>query len=53
MGSTVGRSCDLPWIVFTTYSRFLWRPTVGRFCPSSSTPSDPAGYRPLGGVWEK
>ena len=28
---TVGRACDLPWVVETTYSRFFRRPTVGRF----------------------
>ena len=30
-GSTVGRRCDLPWVVITTYSRFFRRPTVGLF----------------------
>ena len=30
-GSTVGRRSDLLWVVSTTYSRFFWRPTVGRF----------------------
>mgnify|MGYP000915064074 CR=1 FL=1 len=29
--STVGRPCDLPWVVSTTYSRFFRRSTVGRF----------------------
>lgn len=33
-GSTVGRLCDLPWVVITTYSRFLGRPTVGLFLGS-------------------
>ena len=28
---TVGRRCDLLWVVETTYSRFFGRPTVGRF----------------------
>ena len=28
---TVGRPCDLPWVVSTTYSRFFRRPTMGRF----------------------
>ena len=27
----VGRRCDLPWGVITTYSRFFRRPTVGLF----------------------
>ena len=31
---TVGRTCDLPWIGETTYSRFFRRPTVGRFLGS-------------------
>ncbi|ERJ70341.1 hypothetical protein HMPREF1556_01609 [Porphyromonas sp. oral taxon 278 str. W7784] len=28
---TVGRRCDLPWVVLTTYSRFFGRSTVGLF----------------------
>ena len=30
-GCTVGRRCDLLWVVETTYSRFFGRPTVDRF----------------------
>ena len=42
--STVGRLCDLPWIVETTYSRFFRRPTVGRFLTPSEVPCQ-AGWR--------
>ena len=28
---TVGRRCDLLWVVIKTYCRFFRRPTVGRF----------------------
>ena len=34
-GSTVGRLCDLPWVVLATYSRFFRRPTVGSKMPPS------------------
>ena len=37
---TVGRTCDLPWVGETTYSRFFRRPTVGRFL---RVPKDGAG----------
>ena len=46
-GPTVGRRCDLPWVVMTTYRRFFRRPTVGRFW-GVPLPLIPSGYSPRG-----
>ena len=44
---TVGRRCDLPWVVKTTYSRFFWRPTVGPILGSSEGGAAAFGRRLL------
>ena len=46
---TVGRRCDLPWVVETTYSRFFWRPTVGPILGSSEGGAAAFGRRLLKG----
>ena len=43
---TVGRRCDLPWVVSTTYSRFFRRPTVDRFLPLPRARSERGGIAP-------
>jgi len=43
--STVGRLCDLPWVVETTYSRFFRRPTVGRFLTLPKRPLEAGSGR--------